>query len=181
MGCNVIGGKLLSFRIVRTLFHGQVSTSLKLFGSLESLCMISFLSSPPPPEICRIFFYPWDSHQAPRRPVVRSTSSFWHLFPAAVHRHVPPTVYGSSDSHRTREKVRICIVLLPSGGGCDSWREWSFLPKLSLLPVANLNDSLGQILTRSCSVGQVLIRSLLQFHPSSSVLASWLDSGIASG
>lgn len=63
--CNVTGGKLFSFRIVRTLFHGQVSTSLKLFGSLESLCMISFLSSPPPPEVCGIFFYPWESYQAP--------------------------------------------------------------------------------------------------------------------
>lgn len=118
--CNVTGGKLFSFRIVRTLFHGQVSTSLKLFGSLESLCMISFLSSPPPPEVCGIFFYPWESYQAPspqqwEAPVPFGTFSWVVSLPLCTGAPVP--TIGESRVESASFSYLRAVVVTPSGSG----------------------------------------------------------------
>lgn len=129
-GYNIIGGKWFSFRIVRTLLHGQ-----KPFGSLESSYMTS--SSPPPSAPL-----PWkflgSSHQAARPPAVRRTHSFLHLFLGVLHHLIPSTGYTNSVAHWTSEKVVSAWFSYLDIVGCDSWREWSSLLQLSLLPVANL-------------------------------------------
>lgn len=131
---------------------------------------------------------PWkflgSSHQVPRPPAVRRTHSFLHLFLGALHHLIPSTGFTNSVAHWTSEKVVSAWFSYLDIVGCDSWREWSSLLQLSLLPVANLYTWI--ILSGSFwqEVVQWLIIELANcsnyIHPVL-VLASRLDSGIASG